>query len=49
MSSFDFWEENIDVFVQIGATLIIESPEEKLLVVTLDKQLDFESVNSLYK
>ena len=44
-----FGKKNIDVSVQIGATSIIESPEEKLLVVTLDIKLDFESVKSLYK
>ena len=34
--------------MQIGATLITESVEEKLLGITLDKHLDFKShVNSL--
>ena len=44
-----FGKKNIDVSVQIHATSMTESAEEKLLVVTLDKQLDFESVNSLCK
>ena len=36
--------------MQIGATLLTESVEEKLLGVTLDKYLDFKShVNSLCK
>ena len=43
MSSFDFWGENNDVSVQIGATTITESVEE-----TLDKNLDFKNnVNTL--
>ena len=48
MSSFDFWGENNDVSVQIGATTITKSAEEKLLGVTLDKNLDFKNhVNTL--
>ena len=45
-----FGEKNADVSVQIGATLVIESVEEKHLGVTVDKHLDFKShVNSLCK
>ena len=43
-------EKNSEVSVQIGATLITESVEEKLLGITLDEHLDFKShVNSLCK
>ena len=43
-----FGEKNNDVSVQIGATTITESVEEKLLGVTLDKNLDFKNhVNTL--
>ena len=42
--------KSTDISVQTGATLMTESVEEKLLGVTLDKQLDFMShVNSLCK
>ena len=45
-----FGEKNTDVSVQIGATTITESGEEKLLGVTLDKKLDFKNhVNTLCK
>ena len=43
-----FGEKNNDVTVQIRATTITESVEEKLLGVTLDKNLDFKNhVNTL--
>ena len=38
-----FGEKNNDVSVRIGATTITESVEEKLLGVTLDKNLDFKN------
>ena len=45
-----FGEKSTDISVQIGATLIRESVEEKLLGITLDKHLYFKShVNSLCK
>ena len=45
-----FGEKNTDVSVQIGATTITESGEEKLLGVKLDKKLDFKNhVNTLCK
>ena len=45
-----FGEENTDVSVQVGATLITEFVEEKLFGITLEKHLDFKShVNSLCK
>ena len=47
MSSFDFWGETTDISVQIGATTMKGSVEEKLLGVPLDKKLDFQNhVNS---
>ena len=50
MSSFDFWGENTDVSVQIGATTITESVAEKLLGVMLDKNINFMThVNTLCK
>ena len=50
MSSLIFGEKNTNISVQIGATLIGESIEEKLLGIALDKHLDFKShVNSLCK
>ena len=50
MSSLIFGEKNTDVSVQIGATTIQKSVEEKLLCVTLDKNLDFKNaVNALRK
>ena len=43
-----FGEKNSDVSVQIGATTITESVEEKLLGVKLDKNLNFKNhVNTL--
>ena len=43
-----FGEKNNDVSVQIGATTITESVQEKLLGVTLDKNLNFKNhVNTL--
>ena len=43
-----FGEKNNNVSVQFGATTITESVEEKLLSVTLDKNLDFKNhVNTL--
>ena len=45
-----FEEKNTDVSVQIGATTITESVAEKLLGVTLDKNLNFmTNVNTLCK
>ena len=38
-----FGEKNTDASVQKGATLIAESVEETLLVVMLDKHLDFKN------
>ena len=38
-----FGEKNNDVSVQIGVTTVTESVEEKLLGVTLDKNLDFKN------
>ena len=50
MLSFDFRGENTDVSVHIGETMVTESIEEKLLGVTLDKNLDFKShVNAIFK
>ena len=43
-----FGEKNNDVSVQIGATTITESVQERLLGVTLDKNLNFKThVNTL--
>ena len=43
-------EKNTDVSVQIGATTITEPVEEKLLGVTLDRNLDFKNqVNAFCK
>ena len=36
-----FGEKSTDISVQIDATTMTESVEEKLLAVTLDKNLDF--------
>ena len=45
-----FREKITDLSVQIGATLITESVEEKLLGVTRDKHLNFKThVNSFCK
>ena len=45
-----FWEKTTDVSMQIAATTITESVEEKLLSVTLDRNLDLKNhVNILCK
>ena len=50
MSPFDFQGENTDMSVHIGETMVIESVEENLLGITLDKNLDFKShVNAICK
>ena len=51
MSSFDFRETgDTDTSVHIGETMVAESVEEKLLGVSLDKNLDFKShVNAISK
>ena len=42
------WAKNTDVSVNIGETIITEAIEEKLLGVTVDKNLNFKShVNQL--
>ena len=46
----DAQRKNTDVSVHIGETMVTESVEEKLLGVTLDKNLDFKShVNAICK
>ena len=45
-----FGGKNTDVSVHIGETMVTESVEDKLLGVTLDKNLDFKShVNAICK
>ena len=50
MSSFNFGGEDPDVSVHIGETMVTEPVEEKLLGLTLDKNLNLKShVNEICK